>query len=714
MDGLLISSVAVQELGTTGSRTGKPLGFGDATDSILTSAGCGIRLACDAGFLASWMEPQTGQSAMNPRIRLMVGAAIFVLVFGSATCGHGANPEAPPFFPARDAPNSEGLVSATWLKAVFDFHQSSFQSPRPPSYRNDHHVVLEASWAHLDRAEDYRRGHIPGAIHFNTDEIEDGHPTWKLRSPRELQEVIGRHGITPQTTVIVYGKQLVAAARVWWALKYAGVTDVRLLDGGFEMWTALGHPRETTIHTPKPLLFSAQVNTHLLATTDEVRATLDGPQVWLADARSEAEFTGRKSGYKYLDCKGRIPGAIPIGDADDGSALHKLRDGRLRDPSEIAALWRKHGIVSTKNPGSFDREVIFYCGGGWRSSLAFYYAWLLGYQNIRNYSDGWGGWSTEYVADPAAKGGTPGWRQQRTANPIQLLEARGRLVEIANGWSTEIVRSVASTSLLLLLLAWESFAPFFAFFHNATGERLRHGLRNLTLSVLNAALIVLTCFGLWWTVSQWTEENSFGLLHWFRLPGWAHWAGVFLLLDLWMYAWHRLNHRLPFLWRFHRVHHSDARMDVTTANRFHIGEVAMSCLFLTPVMALLGLQLTELAAYQLVMFSVVQMHHANVRLPAIAERLLQFVIVTPFMHKVHHSNWRPETDSNYSSLFSFWDRLFHTFRWLNDPQTLRLGLDELGADKHQTLGGLLATPARRLERSPTAQFRSDQGISTTR
>ena len=131
------------------------------------------------------------------------------------------------------------------------------------------------------------------------------------------------------------------------------------------MWDALGYPRETTIRSPQPVVFTAPVASNLLATTDYVRVHLGSQQVWLADARSEAEYVGRKSGYEYLDCKGRIPSAIPIGNADDA---YKQRDGRLRHPDEIHALWRQQGIVSTKAGTLFDREVIFYCGSGWRSS----------------------------------------------------------------------------------------------------------------------------------------------------------------------------------------------------------------------------------------------------------------------------------------------------------------------------------------------------------
>lgn len=260
-------------------------------------------------------------------------------------------------------------------------------------------------------------------------------------------------------------------------------------------------------------------------------------------------------------------------------------------------------------------------------------------------------------------------------------------------------RSISALSLLVILLAWESLAPFFSYFAGSTGERMRHGLKNLALGVVNSLLTGLGFVALWWTTAQWAQAHGFGLLNWLPMPGWARLAGAFLVFDAWMYWWHRLNHRVPFLWRFHRTHHSDPKMDVTTANRFHIGEIALSSVLRVPVIALLGLQLWELALYELAMFTVVQLHHANVAFPAWLDRALRVVIVTPFMHKVHHSRWQPETDSNYSSLFSFWDRLFRSFRVRDDPRTLRFGLDEFSQPEDHTLTGLLATPLKQVQRA---------------
>jgi sterol desaturase/sphingolipid hydroxylase (fatty acid hydroxylase superfamily) len=260
------------------------------------------------------------------------------------------------------------------------------------------------------------------------------------------------------------------------------------------------------------------------------------------------------------------------------------------------------------------------------------------------------------------------------------------------------LRSISAVAFLLLFLAWESLAPFCSYFAGNTGERVRHGVKNLALGILNSLLTGLVFVALWWTTSEWAQTHQIGLLNWLPMPGWARLAGAFLLFDAWMYFWHRLNHRIPFLWRFHRTHHSDPKMDVTTANRFHLGEIFFSSILRVPVIALLGLHLWELALYEVAMFTVVQMHHANIAMPSWLDRGLRMLIVTPFMHKVHHSRWQPETDSNYSSLFSFWDRLFGSFRLRENQRTLHFGLKEFDMPEHHTLLGLLTTPIKRIRR----------------
>jgi sterol desaturase/sphingolipid hydroxylase (fatty acid hydroxylase superfamily) len=163
-------------------------------------------------------------------------------------------------------------------------------------------------------------------------------------------------------------------------------------------------------------------------------------------------------------------------------------------------------------------------------------------------------------------------------------------------------------------------------------------------------------------------------------------------LDGWMYAWHRLNHGIPFLWRFHRVHHAERYLDVTSATRFHLGEIGLSALIRVPLIFLFGIRFSELVIYESLLFAVVQFHHANIRLPAAVEFFVSKIVVTPDIHRVHHSKFQPETDSNYSSLLSFWDRAFRT-RKETDLEKIQLGLDEFG-EEGDTLAGIMEAPLR--------------------
>ena len=244
---------------------------------------------------------------------------------------------------------------------------------------------------------------------------------------------------------------------------------------------------------------------------------------------------------------------------------------------------------------------------------------------------------------------------------------------------------------LVVLLLLEGAHPFFAFFRERT-ERGRHLLRNLVLGAVNSVLVAVVFASLWVAAASYAEARGLGLLRLGDLQGWAHAGLAVLLLDAWTYAWHRMNHRVPFLWRFHRVHHSDAQMDVTTASRFHTGEIVMSSLLRIPLIVVLGVTAWELVLYETLMFAVVQFHHANIALPSRLEAIVSKVIVTPAMHKVHHSRWQPETDSNYSAMLSVWDRLFGSFRRREALHEVELGLTGFDGPAHQSVAGMLRTP----------------------
>lgn len=323
--------------------------------------------------------------------------------------------------PMQKAPRFSEIVHPSWVKALIDYSSGASLTP-PPEYPYDashKYLIFETQWGTLADATAYTSGHIPGAIHSNSDTYENGYPRWFLLPDSELHAALGTMGITADTTVVVYSDSPIFAARLWWILKYAGVTDVRFLNGGYAQWIAEGYAGETATNLPTPTTFTGTVHPEYLATTSQVaKYVRKGSLMFLTDVRSRKEYVGKISGYDYLEAKGRIPGAIWAHDGS-GDEYIDADDGTLRSYTEIKSLWRSFGITSSQ-ASLFDRKVIFYCGSGYRSALAFLYAHLMGYDNILNYSNGWEDWSTIYTEDASCTGITPGWCQEPSNRPIEV------------------------------------------------------------------------------------------------------------------------------------------------------------------------------------------------------------------------------------------------------------------------------------------------------
>jgi len=216
--------------------------------------------------------------------------------------------------------------------------------------------------------------------------------------------------------------------------------------------------------------------------------------------------------------------------------------------------------------------------------------------------------------------------------------------------------------LLGLLFALERFVALRRYSRPLLGRLLvNFGIAALALAVAMALVRPAALAAL-----QWGSDKPFGLIHVVPMPVAAQFVLSFLLMDLTFYWWHVANHRIPFLWRFHNVHHIDP--DVSTAFRFHFGEVALSAGFRVVQVSAIGLSAWMFAMYELAFQANTPFHHSNVRLPIRIERLLNLVLVTPRMHGIHHSQVRDETNSNYSVVFSWWDRLHRTLG-LNIPQS---------------------------------------------
>ena len=193
-------------------------------------------------------------------------------------------------------------------------------------------------------------------------------------------------------------------------------------------------------------------------------------------------------------------------------------------------------------------------------------------------------------------------------------------------------------------------------------------------------------------VAEVSASHHWGLLYSADFTASVRVALAFLLLDAWNYSWHWLNHSFPILWRFHQVHHSDPVMDVSTATRFHFGEIAISATLRLPLIPILGVPIEGLILYDLILLLATQFHHANLSLPARIDRLLRYTCVSPEMHKLHHSREKVETDSNYASVLSLWDRLFRTYREKKDCRSIRFGLDSFKSDERQSISSLWMAP----------------------
>ncbi len=176
---------------------------------------------------------------------------------------------------------------------------------------------------------------------------------------------------------------------------------------------------------------------------------------------------------------------------------------------------------------------------------------------------------------------------------------------------------------------------------------------------------------------------------------WSGWPGLLLdllLLDFWIYWWHRANHRLPFLWRFHEVHHLDEMLDTTSALRFHFGEVVLSSFVRAAVIVVLGLPLASVIIFEVLVLVSAIFHHSNLKLPANIEKALSWFIVTPSIHWVHHHANQQDTDSNYATVLSIWDLLFSSRSLFVRSTMMKIGVEKRS---EKNLAGLISKPFQR-------------------
>jgi sterol desaturase/sphingolipid hydroxylase (fatty acid hydroxylase superfamily) len=192
------------------------------------------------------------------------------------------------------------------------------------------------------------------------------------------------------------------------------------------------------------------------------------------------------------------------------------------------------------------------------------------------------------------------------------------------------------------------------------------------------------------------EARGWGFFHHVSLPGWLQFATALILLDLTIYLQHRVFHFVPVLWRLHRMHHADLDIDVTTGARFHPIEILLSLGIKFCVIVALGAPALAVLVFETSLNATSMFNHSNVRMPRAVERILRCVVVTPDMHRVHHSIVRRETDSNFGFNFPWWDRLFRTYR--PQPEAghkgMIIGIEQFRDPRELRLDRMLAQPFR--------------------
>ncbi len=288
------------------------------------------------------------------------------------------------------------LVSANWLNQLIKTGKAS-------EYESDHFVICHS---HYRNRTDYTQGHIPGAVDLDTNLLESTE-TWNRRPPEALKKALEEKGITHDTTVILYGRFSfpdnddqypgssaghLGAIRCAFIMLYAGVKDVRILNGGLQAWIDEGFAittEETRKQPVKDFGISIPARPDLAVDLEEAKEILKATDKNLVSVRSWPEFIGEVSGYNYIEKKGRIPGAV-FGDCgSDAYHMENYRnpDHTTREYHEIAENWEKIGITP-------DKHNAFYCGTGWRGSEAFLNAWLMGWPRVSVFDGGWFEWST--------------------------------------------------------------------------------------------------------------------------------------------------------------------------------------------------------------------------------------------------------------------------------------------------------------------------------
>lgn len=255
-----------------------------------------------------------------------------------------------------------------------------------------------------------------------------------------------------------------------------------------------------------------------------------------------------------------------------------------------------------------------------------------------------------------------------------------------------LARSVSYVTVLSSMLLLEARLPF-------AGSVQKKSLRiffHLSIGVLNSMVLYVILFLPLYAAAGFAHIHAFGLASTLGLRGWPEVVATLVVLDCWDYWMHLANHRVGFLWRFHKVHHSDMEIDVTTASRFHIGELLITGFIKGAVIFLWGPSIIGVVVFETLLTAASQFHHSNLNIPFSSQNSIEKIIVTPRMHRCHHVFEGRCLISNYSTIFSFWDRLFATYHRAEEKQELEpIGVSNPRGPETMEFVPLLLAPFRK-------------------
>jgi len=247
---------------------------------------------------------------------------------------------------------------------------------------------------------------------------------------------------------------------------------------------------------------------------------------------------------------------------------------------------------------------------------------------------------------------------------------------------------------ILCFLVLEILAPY----RESSVSKAKRWVNNIVLTVFNSLILQLVFAGAVVAAAMHVTTHQLGVLNMVQLPHWVRLLATLVFMDFALYIWHLLNHEVPLFWRFHRVHHSDLNMDVSTATRFHIGELAISAVIKISVVSFLGASVMAVLIFESTLVLCAQFHHSSLKVPGWFEKIFWILFVPPSMHRIHHSVVIRERNSNYGTIFSTWDRWLGTLLTNVDQGRIRIGMGAYQETDKLNFYHLLAMPFTRFAR----------------